>query len=366
MAVRTEVRVGMFVFLGLAIIGGLIFIIGDTRRMFDTKVGYYTEFSDVTGLIPGAMVQMGGVNVGEVRSVHFPDDPKLATIRVEFAVVRSEAIRIRKDSVASVAPKGLLGDKLVAITIGASDQPSVPEGSGIPSIVDPGIMGSISKLGSKAESVLVNLEQTTQTFAEEDFRSALKDSAQSVRGILAAVERGPGYVPKLLNDPAEAERLSQTISHLERATARLEVVMRGAEQTVRQVNEGPGSAHDLLYGKQATVATEQLGKAAEEFALTLSGIRNGDGLAHDLLFGGPGAESPKIAKDLAAISGDLRQMSAQLREGKGTLGALLTDPSVYEDLKVLLGNVQRNEVLRAFVRYSIQKDETAPKVEVKP
>jgi hypothetical protein len=35
---------------------------------------------------------------------------------------------------------------------------------------------------------------------------------------------------------------------------------------------------------------------------------------------------------------------------------------VYEDLKLLLGNVQRNQTLRALVRYSIQRD--APNVEV--
>jgi hypothetical protein len=53
-----------------------------------------------------------------------------------------------------------------------------------------------------------------------------------------------------------------------------------------------------------------------------------------------------------------------MRQGKGTLGALLVDPSVYEDLKMLLGNVQRNQALRALVRYSIQKDDGAPAVEV--
>jgi len=37
---------------------------------------------------------------------------------------------------------------------------------------------------------------------------------------------------------------------------------------------------------------------------------------------------------------------------------------VYEDMKVLLGNVQRNEVLRALVRYSIRRDESRPSVQV--
>jgi len=64
------------------------------------------------------------------------------------------------------------------------------------------------------------------------------------------------------------------------------------------------------------------------------------------------------------MSTDLRALLAGLREGKGTLGALLVDPSVYEDLKMLLGNVQRNQALRALVRYSIQRDDGSPGVQI--
>jgi phospholipid/cholesterol/gamma-HCH transport system substrate-binding protein len=103
---------------------------------------------------------------------------------------------------------------------------------------------------------------------------------------------------------------------------------------------------------------------AEEVAKTLEGIREGDGLAKNILFGGgDDGDSEKAMSDLAAITGDLRVLVHDVKQGKGTLGALMVDPSVYEDLKVLLGNVQRNEVLRALVRYSIARDEKGP---VKP
>jgi phospholipid/cholesterol/gamma-HCH transport system substrate-binding protein len=366
MALRTEVRVGVFVFSGLLVIGMLIFMIGDARRLFDRKVVFYTELSDVAGLIPGSMVQMGGVSVGEVKAVRFSEDANQSTIRVTMIIVRDEARRIRKDSVASIAPKGMLGDKLVSITVGDQSQPLLPEESLIPSVPDQGLLGSIAKMGVKAESVLSNLEKTTQAFAEEDFRNAVRDSANSVRSILDTVDHGDGYVPMLLRDKDEAARLSATVANLEKATARLDSVLRGFDQAVVRVNQGPGFAHEVLYGDKGTASVEQIGHAAEQLALILEGIRTGDGIMRDVLFGGPNADSGKIVADLAAISGDLRIVMQQLREGKGTLGALMSDPSIYEDVKVLLGNVQRNEVLRALVRYSIQKDDNAPKVEVKP
>ncbi|MEO7112287.1 MAG: MCE family protein, partial [Polyangiaceae bacterium] len=65
-------------------------------------------------------------------------------------------------------------------------------------------------------------------------------------------------------------------------------------------------------------------------------------------------------------SDDLREIVANVKAGRGTLGALLVDPSVYEDIKSVVGNVDRNEVLRALVRYSIKADESHPKARVAP
>jgi phospholipid/cholesterol/gamma-HCH transport system substrate-binding protein len=49
-------------------------------------------------------------------------------------------------------------------------------------------------------------------------------------------------------------------------------------------------------------------------------------------------------------------VSAELDEGKGTVGALLKDPTLYQDLKLLVGNVQRSRLLRALIRYTIAHD----------
>lgn len=358
MAIRSEVRVGAFVFLGLVMMAALIFLIGDARRIFETKATYYAQFQDVEGLIPGAMVQMGGVNVGEVKAVSYPEDPRISRIRVELSIVRSEARRIRADSTISISPKGLLGDKLLNLAVGDPDEPALPEGAVIPTKEGGGMFAQVEEMGEKAGAVLSNLEKASSTLAEDGFREDVRQSASAVRGFLQKAESGEGYIPRLLTDQQEAERLSQVIQNLEKTTRRFDQVLRGVEDAVARVNRGPGLAHEVIYGEDGSKAAEQIGQAAEEMALTLKGIREGDGFAHDLLFGGEDAETTaEILRNVAAISSDLKGISGQVREGKGTLGALLNDPSVYEDLKVLLGNVQRNEVLRALVRYSIQADE---------
>jgi phospholipid/cholesterol/gamma-HCH transport system substrate-binding protein len=49
-------------------------------------------------------------------------------------------------------------------------------------------------------------------------------------------------------------------------------------------------------------------------------------------------------------------VSDEVSQGKGTVGALLKDPTVYQDLKLLVGNVRRSRMLRALVRYTIAHD----------
>ncbi|MEN9579545.1 MAG: hypothetical protein RJA70_2554 [Pseudomonadota bacterium] len=366
MALSREVRVGAFAFTGLLVLGLVIFLIGDARRLFSSTDVYFAAFQEIEGLKAGSPVQMGGLEVGRVHRVDYHSDPSNNEIRVTLKIVREEARRIRADSVARVSPKGMLGDKLITITVGGPDQAPLPPGATIPSGPSNDMFAQVRGLGEKANHVLDNLERTSGTFAEESFREDLRQSASSVRNILQSVDQGDGYVPRLLNDKAEAEKLSRAISNLETTSDKLNQLLGSLNAAASRVNSGPGLAHEVIYGEEGAKVATQIGRAADELALTLEGIRNGDGLAHNLLYGGEmGTDGEKIASNVAAITDDLRIITRQLREGKGTLGALLVDPSVYEDVKVLLGNVQRNEVLRALVRYSIQQDEQQRKVEVR-
>ena len=122
-----------------------------------------------------------------------------------------------------------------------------------------------------------------------------------------------------------------------------------------QVKQGPGIAHALVY--DGALSKDTAG-TLQEVHEDLKAIREGNGLAHALLYGDD--PSQHAMANLNAMSDDLRAITAGLRQGKGTLGALLVDPTVYEDIKSVVGNVERNEVLRALVRYSIKADEQRP------
>lgn len=366
MATPREVKIGAFVLAGMITIGIVVFLIGDERQLFTPKVDFKMTFQDVQGLKRGSPVHMGGITVGTVSSVGYAEDPSDSRLHVVVSMSEDEAVRVRKDSKAKIENKGMLGDKMIIITVGSMDEPRIPPGEQIPTEESKDLaelMSKIGSIGTKADSVMTNLEKTTGSFAEEKFQKDVRQTASSLANILKAVDEGDGYASKLLHDPEEAAKLSRTLSNLERTSRELNRTMRGLNAAISRVNRGPGFAHELIYGDAPTTALTQFGAAAGEVALTLRGVREGDGMARSMLYGGD-ENSRSMMSDAAAISRDLRAIVAGVRAGKGTIGALLVDPSVYEDLKMVLGNVERNKVLRALVRYSIRRDERAPSVEV--
>ena len=368
MATSREFKVGAFTLAGLSVVGFVVFMIGEERKLFESKLMYGARFEEVQGLRRGSPVRMGGVDIGAVTEVAFGDVANDKKIHVKMDVVKGESRRIRQDSVATIEGKGLLGDKMIVITVGNQSLPQIPPGGEVPSQEGDDISQLMGKLGvitGQVEKVVGNLEKTTNSLADEKLQGNLKSSVESMNGILKSVDGGDGYVGKLIKSPEESQRLSQVMQNLENATSQLNKTTASVNSILARVQNGPGLAHEVLYGEESSKAVSQFGGAADELRLTLKGIRDGNGLAHGVLFGGNHDDSAQVMNNLNQMSGDLKQIIADVKSGKGTLGALLVDPSVYEDLKVVLGNVERNKALRALVRYSIRRDGTQPGVEVR-
>ena len=77
-----------------------------------------------------------------------------------------------------------------------------------------------------------------------------------------------------------------------------------------------------------------------------------------LLIGLPTAENLRQATEALAapeLGKDLEETADNA--GAGTIGGLSRDPSIYEGVKRLGGDLQRNEILWALVRYSVRRDE---------
>lgn len=357
-----DVKVGVFVLVSLIVLAVVIFLIGDEARLFQTHTELRTSFKDVAGLSRGSPVRMGGVDIGRVVEVGYGPNAHDHTIYVLMSVVSDEARRVRRDSVASVEGKGLLGDKMVVITPGSMKIPPVVEGEIIQSKESKDfdtIISSLKETAADASKVMQNLERTTSALSEETFITDIKETVGHLSELVESINRGEGYIGRLIHSKAEADNISSTIASFRQAAQELDGVLASTRGVVDRVRTGPGLVHEVIYEESGSKAIAQVGGAAEELGLALRGIRQGDSLAHSLLYE---AESARMVENMNRATADLAAITAELRQGKGTLGAFLTDPSVYDDIKVLLGNVGRNRSLRALVRYSVRQDEAAGRV----
>jgi phospholipid/cholesterol/gamma-HCH transport system substrate-binding protein len=114
---KLELKVGIFVFAGLVLLS--IFILSLSK--FKTWVsGYEASFSFafVNGVKVGAPVRFAGMDVGEVKKMHFIFSPaeNKTMIRVKCWIKRE--VKIPRDSTIWVNTLGLLGEKYVEIMPG--------------------------------------------------------------------------------------------------------------------------------------------------------------------------------------------------------------------------------------------------------
>ncbi|MBN1653704.1 MAG: MCE family protein [Deltaproteobacteria bacterium] len=356
---RIELKVGLFVFIAILIGSILVFTIGSQNNLFIAQTKYETLFTDVVGLRAGSPVRMAGMNVGTVTDIDIGDEGK---IHVIFGVREDKTRFIREGSVVSIGSKGMLGDQLLEITVGRG-KPIPPNGR-IMSVETTALshyMKQAGRLLSAAESTADNILTGTEALGDPQFGEDIRKAASDVSTVLSEIAEGDGLLNRLIMDARLARSVEETVRNLQATSERLSGVSENVQAITRQIRNGKGLVSKILYDPEGSRIIDELASATSEVSTMLDEIRHNDSTVHRLLYTD---DATDLLANLTQISEDLKAVSNDIRRGRGTLGGLLSDPSLYEDLKRLVGNLQRNEILRALVRYSIKKDETQSRTEV--
>jgi phospholipid/cholesterol/gamma-HCH transport system substrate-binding protein len=119
-----ELAVGVFVLLGLACLAYLAVHLGKLE-IFGGGYRVMADFDNISGLKPGAAVEVAGVEVGRVDSI------RLTSVdRAKLVLKMVPGIKIYDDAIASVRTKGIIGDKYVKLSPGSSGK-AIPNGGKI-------------------------------------------------------------------------------------------------------------------------------------------------------------------------------------------------------------------------------------------
>lgn len=251
-----QLKVGIFVGFALLVLIVVMFFLGSERKIFDSQYALVAHFKDISGLRVGAPVQLAGINVGTVDKILFSPNLEKKKVKLELRVSKKYMDRIREDSVATIVTQGLLGDKLVYVSVGSSDKNVLKSGDEVKA----GLQTDLNAVLEKGE---VTMEE-------------VKKVASNVNKILEQIQTGKGAVHAVLYDP-EGEKLI--------------------------------------------------------------------------------ADTRQLIQSFSGTAENLDDITEKISDGQGTLGALVNDASVYNDLKTLLGKANRNKLVRAVIRTMLKTHE---------
>lgn len=206
------IKLGIFIVAGLALFVIALFYIGSKENLFTKTFNVYSIFPNVSGLTQGNSVQFAGINVGTIQSIEIIATDK---VKVNMNIVSNVKKFIKKDSEASINSDGLVGNKVLAITSGSVNSPSIEDGDSVHSIT-PVSIGDIVK----------NLNESTKG-AEQ----ISKDLAE----IVSKVNNGEGTLGKLINNSDVFNSLDSLMNSFSGSSANINKILAQASTTIELV-----------------------------------------------------------------------------------------------------------------------------------
>jgi phospholipid/cholesterol/gamma-HCH transport system substrate-binding protein len=244
-----EVRVGIFVLLGVVTFFVLLFTMTDVGT-FRGRYNAVTIVEDAGGVRRGDPVQMRGVNIGRV--IRFGMVPGGVAVTMEL----SNDYAVPTDSRVMVRSSGLLGGMVAEIIPGESEQ-RLRNGDVLPGDSEGTLVGALEGIGDQADDVLGRMQRL------------LSD------GTLGAVDQGTAEARAVLAQlgglaTEQRREMAQLTSSLRRTATELE----GATS---QAQLGESLARMDAITRQLDVTTASLGRSTAALEVVLGRIQRGEG-----------------------------------------------------------------------------------------
>lgn len=217
---KVEARVGIFVFIALAILVYFVWHIGDFNLFisgYDLKV----VFGFANGLKINAPVRVAGVDAGEVRNIRIFYDLQTQKTRVEVSFWVKNDTKIPRDSQVMINTLGLLGEKYLEVIPGSNYADLFRNGD-ILLGEDPVSMEEIGNLGRKIATKLeISLEAINKLVNDDQLRLSLKQAADNLGQltdklnlILNKINSGEGTLGKFVYDETLYQDLEALVADL--------------------------------------------------------------------------------------------------------------------------------------------------------
>jgi phospholipid/cholesterol/gamma-HCH transport system substrate-binding protein len=300
----TPFRVGLLVLASVAFL--LTFLVFVRRgTMGADTLTVYAFFHDASGLGKRSRVQVAGIPVGEIQDISLVGTRARLTLRLR------KDIGLRTDAVLIKRSESFLGDYLLDLQIGTPQAPPMPDGGEITHVIDQqglqALFDTLGKITNDIQSVTTSLRQ------------ALGGDAGTES--LQTIVRNLTELSQAVNDTAQ--RSSQNIEAI------LENV-RDVTASMRSATEGEsGSFREIV--ENVRVITGDVRRMVSDVRGTI--------YAAD---GGVEGQVASVGSSLARLDATLSNLEAitqNIREGKGTVGELVSNEQLGQKVGETISDV---------------------------
>ena len=273
-----EFKVGILAIATIAAIVFMSFKITSNQSGFGSYVTYRTLIKDASGIFPKTPIKVAGIAAGRITKIELQGNTALIT----FEILKQ--ITVTKNSKLRIKSVGFLGDKYLEIFVGDSSEMLAKN-----DFIDSEEAAGMETLIKDASEVLSDVKVIVKS---------LKDTI--------APEGQAAPIKKILADVAEL------VANTKEATLTLKRVMNGNEEKLNALVENLESfSYELAY---------QVDKGNPDSAM---------------------ADIKEVLANTKKITADLNAIVADVKLGKGTVGKLLVEDEIADQVKDTLSSVQK-------------------------
>lgn len=325
-----EVKVGILILVALGLLGAFIVVMGGLT--FESTYTVYVDFDNPGGLKAGAPVRISGVKIGRVGAMEFRGDvidstgERAPLIRVATSIESNYRKAIFEDSRWFITTQGVLGEQYLAVDPGTPSEPPLKDGAVVQGISPPRLDLLLSEAYELLHHAFVavsrNEKQIGETF--DGLHKTLKGTGElfekhgeRIETILENVETLTVQANETLlavrQKYVENPQIDRILSDVEGASATMN------DNLGPLVADGRKLSQDLSRLTTALASEEQLERYQQ--------------ITRDL---------GDVAVRARTVTEDAQGLIDHVKQGRGTVGALVMDEAVYDDLQEMLRDLKHN------------------------
>lgn len=314
----TELKVGFFALIVLAILSYMTFKVGGFEWMIKKK-GYtvYVYFKNIAGLDEKTKVKVAGVDAGAIEKIELREGQARLTLRM------GPDVKLYSDASAAIRATGLLGDRYLEVKIG-SKEPHLKSGDTIKNVTE-----------------VVDIDDMTRNLSE----------------VSANINKLASSLNEALGTEEAKASLKETVINLKDITRNLNDTIYANDKRLRKVldniNDLTASINDLVKTNKEPFTTAMTN--FEDFSGTLKSdgpelIRNLNKATKELK-----AMVEENRSSIKSTTESIENIAKKIDSGEGTIGKLVKDERLYESINKAAEGVNRTitavERFRTFITF---------------